>query len=539
MPAQSPRSDRIDREKVVGRLVTIIKCGLVKEIRALRERTRDDSTAEPDSRPLLQIYEETGGLLVIGNTAVAKYEAFMKYCIDELKSSDCPPNVSMWRDAFLQVDVDNENRLTAVGTSSWRETWARTESDKASILYQFTMRAVKRRGFSRLAVIQRLKLAFGGTHYSTQPGQSESEGVSDSVAICSLSPLALDNFPLESFDLLDGSTSDEEWPSCPFDEDGAADKHGEDVIEASNTNAEPVVIDLDVEEISSGDDCASAPASSSVRAVLETVTACAREGIADHKAQKLTKRRDVMAARKSKKGEDTKAKQCKQGKKAKQSKLGKQSKTLVKNLKGKKTKKMHAEVAQDIPKDKKDPKHKSQHRKDKEDPKDLKDLKDKNHDKKNLEDLKDKKDLKDKNHDKKNLKDLKDKKDKTAVVGVLKRPASALMVDADAVRAADVVVYKNWHFGSGNACPIEDRKNVHIRNWVERKRHLMQIVHNDPSGHVVRHVAVTVSQFGSRSPPSCGGRTSGRSLQPPSWSPTGSQSGATPSRRCMLDSGLI
>ena len=50
----------------------------------------------------------------------------------------------VFRECFLNIDEESEHKVTACPNPLWRYTWAKYEGDKASRVYQFALRNIKR-----------------------------------------------------------------------------------------------------------------------------------------------------------------------------------------------------------------------------------------------------------------------------------------------------------------------------------------------------------------------------------------------------------
>ena len=88
------------------------------------------------------------------STWCEKYNEFLGFLAQKQATG---LHVAQIRSGLLTHDQDHNHQLTKTVNAMWRLSWAKTESEKVSLLWQFCLRGIKREGVSLLKEINELK----------------------------------------------------------------------------------------------------------------------------------------------------------------------------------------------------------------------------------------------------------------------------------------------------------------------------------------------------------------------------------------------
>ena len=136
-------------------LMQAMRLGLLEDV---DRRMETSSQADPD-RVLFTVGLPSFGYSLRKPTGkdMAKYFSFMKFiCRNRLDGL----HVAQLRQAIMILDEENDCKLSDSPNAMWRIGWAKRESEKASMMWQFALRGIKRKGLARVQILNDLKSAW-------------------------------------------------------------------------------------------------------------------------------------------------------------------------------------------------------------------------------------------------------------------------------------------------------------------------------------------------------------------------------------------
>jgi hypothetical protein len=135
-------------------LMQAVRLGLLEDVDRLMKTS---SQSDPD-RVLFTVGLPAFGYMLRKPTAkdVVKYFSMKFMCKNRLDGL----HVAQFRNAIIVLDEENDFKLSDSPNAMWRIGWAKRESEKASMMWQFVLRGVKRKRLAKLAEINDCKEAW-------------------------------------------------------------------------------------------------------------------------------------------------------------------------------------------------------------------------------------------------------------------------------------------------------------------------------------------------------------------------------------------